>query len=309
MQIILAPMEGLADFWLRQLITDMGGIDLVINEFVRVVDAPLPDRVFYKNSPELLNKGKTRNNTPVRVQLLGSDCSAMAANAEMALSLGSHGIDLNFGCPSKTVNKSCGGAIMLNDPESIYQVVKSVKDRAGTEHIVSAKMRLGFNDTSLAIENAQAIESAGANALTVHGRTKKQGYTRPIYWDWIKTVKDNIDIPVVANGEIWTPQDYIKCQQESDCKDVMIGRGLVSQPDLGNQIKNNSAPKAWAELKPHFIEFNDLVTANMREGYVSGRIKQWLRHLCSAYPEAQQLFDKIKLEKDIHKIRPLIIES
>ena len=297
MRIILAPMEGLADFWLRQLITEFGGIDLVINEFVRVVDSPLPDKVFYKNSPELLNNAQTRSGTPIRVQLLGSHPQAMADTALTAIRLGSNGIDLNFGCPSKTVNNHCGGAAMLKNPDNIYAVVHAVR-QAVPKHIpVSAKMRLGFDDTSLTLTNAEAICAAGASELTVHGRTRKQGYKPPAYWEWIAKINEHIHIPVIANGEVWSTEDYHLCRQQSGCSDVMLGRGIVCQPDLAAQIKHQHAAKPWQEIKPSLIEFYQGTAASMHDNYVAGRVKQWVKHLTLAYPEADALFNQIRAIK------------
>src|SRR5690606_31435498 len=127
MRIVLAPMEGLADVHLRRLITAQGGFDWVVSEFVRVLDHLYPDRVFLSRCPELLNGGRTQSGTPLRVQLLGNHLDAMAANAQRAVELGSYGIDLNFGCPSKTVNRHRGGAVLLQEPETLYQIVHAVR--------------------------------------------------------------------------------------------------------------------------------------------------------------------------------------
>ena len=145
MRLILAPMEGLADVHLRRLITAQGGFDWSVSEFVRVVDQLYPARVFYNMCPELRNGGCTDSGTPVRVQLLGSEPEAMAANAVRAVALGSFGIDINFGCPSRTVNRRKGGAVMLQEPESLYRVVSAVRAAVPADVVVSAKMRLGFD--------------------------------------------------------------------------------------------------------------------------------------------------------------------
>ena len=122
-KLILAPMEGVLDSLMRKLLCEINSYDLCIAEFIRVVDALVPIKTFYKICPELLKNGYTGNNTPVRVQLLGQHPEWMAENALRALELGSHGIDINFGCPAKTVNKSQGGAVLLKEPEKIYQIL------------------------------------------------------------------------------------------------------------------------------------------------------------------------------------------
>ena len=116
MRVILAPMQGVLDPFVRQLLTEVNEYDLCITEFVRVVDQLLPEKVFYRLCPELKNQGFTPSRTPVRVQLLGQHPNCLAENAHRAIELGSHGIDLNCGCPSKTVNGSNGGAALLKQP-------------------------------------------------------------------------------------------------------------------------------------------------------------------------------------------------
>src|SRR5699024_12877727 len=121
MRLILAPMQGVLDPFMRQLLTSCNNYDLCVSEFVRVVDQLLLKEVFYLLCPELYQQGYTDSGTPVRVQLLGQHPQWLAENANLAIELGSHGIDLNCGCPSKTVNGSCGGASLLKQPELIYQ--------------------------------------------------------------------------------------------------------------------------------------------------------------------------------------------
>ncbi|WP_445947025.1 tRNA-dihydrouridine synthase, partial [Shewanella sp.] len=113
MRVILAPMEGVVDPLMRDILSKINPYDLLVTEFVRVVDQLLPEKVFYKLCPELRQQGMTSNGTPVRVQLLGQEPQCMAENAVRAIELGSNGVDVNFGCPAKMVNRSKGGAILL----------------------------------------------------------------------------------------------------------------------------------------------------------------------------------------------------
>lgn len=304
MRLILAPMEGLADHFLRRLITAQGGFDWVVSEFVRVVDRPLPDSVFQRICPELLNNGQTASGTPVRVQLLGNHLDAMAANAQKAIELGSFGIDLNFGCPSKTVNRSQGGAILLREPETLYRVVQAVRQALPAEVVVSAKMRLGYDDASLMIENAQAIESAGATELTVHARTKAQGYAPPAHWDQLAKLAEHIRLPLIANGDIWTPEDYRRCVSIVGTEDVMLGRGAIRNPDLAARIRQSSKANTttWPQLAPLIAEFWQEVRRAMPERYCAGRLKQWLNHLRQVHPEAEQLWQQVRGEADIYRL-------
>src|ERR1700710_1212059 len=179
--IILAPMEGLLDFTLRDVLTRVGGIDRCVAEFIRVTGTLLPERAFRRVVPELDHGGLTRAGVPVRAQLMGSDAVCLAENAARLASLGPAGIDLNFGCPAKVVNRHGGGAALLDDPELIARIVAAVRRAVPRGMPVSAKMRLGFNDDTRALECAHAIVDAGADELVVHARPKADGYRPPAY--------------------------------------------------------------------------------------------------------------------------------
>ena len=235
--IALAPMEGLMDGTFRELLTAIGGIDHCVTEFIRVTNQVYPEKVFHRFSPELRNGGKTKAGTPVHIQLLGNHPELLARNAAKAANMGAPAIDLNFGCPAKTVNRHDGGASLLKSPERIFKIVTAVRKAVPKEIPVSAKIRLGFSDTQLLIDNALAIETGGASEITIHGRTKTDGYKPPAYWDLIGNAKQHLRINVIANGEVWSIEDYSRCRTESDCEDVMIGRGMIRYPDLAKRIK------------------------------------------------------------------------
>ena len=309
MRIVLAPMEGLADAHLRRLITAQGGYDWVVSEFVRVVDRLYPDRVLYGDCPELAQGGRTDSGTPLRVQLLGSDPAAMAANAVRVVELGSFGVDINFGCPSKTVNRRAGGAVMLKEPESLYRVVSAIRAALPKSVMVSAKMRLGFDDTSLMLDNAAAIESAGAGELTVHARTRMQGYAPPAHWEELGRIRQHINIPLIANGDICSVEDYHRCVAVAGTIDVMLGRGAVRMPFLANQIRaNKSLESEWEHISPLLYHFWQEISATMIPRDRIGRIKQWVNYLRQAHPEAEQLWRIIRLESSIQNVEKLLLE-
>ena len=295
MRVILAPMQGVLDPFVRQLLTEVNDYDLCITEFVRVVDQLLPEKVFYRLCPELKNQGFTSSGTPVRVQLLGQHPECLAENAIRAIDLGSHGIDLNCGCPSKTVNGSNGGAALLKQPESIYRATQALRRAVPSEFPVSVKVRLGWDDISQAFEIADAVEQGGATEITVHGRTKSDGYRADrINWKKIGEVRDRLSIPVIANGEIWHWQDGQECLSQTGCQDLMVGRGALNIPNLSHVLKSNAEKMPWCEIQKILQKY-----ANVENEYDSGfyhvaRIKQWLRYLNKEYDEANQVFDKIK---------------
>ncbi|BEU97572.1 tRNA-dihydrouridine synthase [Acidovorax sp. DW039] len=308
MTLLLAPMEGLLDFVLRDVLTRVGGVDRCVSEFIRITGSLLPDKVFLRYVPELLNGSRTAAGVPVRAQLLGSDPVCMAENAARLAALNPEGIDLNFGCPAKVVNRHGGGAALLQEPERIAQVVAAVR-RAVPAHLpVSAKMRLGFNDTSLMRECAQAMQDGGAAELVVHARTKSDGYRPPAYWELIPEIRAAVRIPVVANGEIWTVQDAQRCREVSGCNALMLGRGAVADPGLARALRAADSGQAgtdtvrWADLLPHLQTFWDLVCADLEPRQRAGRLKQWLNLLRRRYPEAQQAFDHVRTLTDQREI-------
>lgn len=297
-KIVLAPMEGVLDPLLREVLTALGGIDQCVTEFVRVTDGLLPESVFLRYAPELATGGKTAAGVPVLLQLLGSRPDMLAHNAERAAHLGAPGIDLNFGCPSKTVNRHRGGALLLETPEDVHEIVKAVRAAVPASTPVSAKMRLGYHDTSLALENACAIAEAGADALTVHARTKLEGYKPPAHWHWIARIRASVAIPVTANGEIWSWEDYRRCRQISGCEHVMIGRGLIARPGLARAIKQRRqglVPTAddWAHALAALRQYLDRL-ALTTPSLIPGRAKQWLGMMKREHPEAEALFERIK---------------
>lgn len=306
MRVVLAPMEGVLDHLMRDLLTKVGGYDLCITEFVRVVDQVISDKAFLRYCPELLNANAygctTEAGTPVRVQLLGQNPECMADNAAKVIELGSHGVDINFGCPSKMVNNNRGGAVLLKDPENLYKIVGAIKKSVPEGAIVSAKIRLGFEDKSLAIENAQAVEAAGGHELTVHARTKLEGYKPPAHWEWIAKIKQNIDIPVIANGDIFSQTDAQKCREVSSCNDIMVGRGALMLPNLGQVIKQTASIMPWHEVQKLLLKYTECETYGDKSKYYPNRVKQWLKYLKLQYIEADQLFQDVRVLKTTEAI-------
>ncbi len=306
MKLVLAPMEGLTDPIMRDVLTHVGSFDWCVTEFIRVTDSVLPDHIYYSYCPELKAEGKTAAGTPVHVQFLGNNPEMLAANAVRAATLGAPAIDMNFGCPAKTVNRHRGGSVLLDEPEVVYELVKAVRDAVPAHIPVSAKMRLGYMDRNFMLDNAHAIEDAGASWVTVHARTKADGYTPPAFWDQLQPIREALKINVIANGEIWNNTDARQCQLESGCEDLMIGRGAVTTPDLTQCIRNNSDEPllCWQDLLALQIRF--INGPSKTEIGMVGRYKQWLGMMSKHYPEAKMLWNEIKRLKKIDEINEKI---
>ena len=310
--LTLAPMEGVVDVYMRDMLTRIGGFDLCVSEFVRVSQQRYPASVFYHLCPELKNGGRTPAGVPVHVQIMGGEAGVMADNAAFAAELGAPGIDINFGCPAKTVNRHDAGATLLQWPDRLYEIVSKVR-RAVPECVpVSAKMRLGFADKSLALENALAVEAAGAGKLTIHARTKMEGYRPPAHWEYLRPIRERLCIPVVANGEIWTMADYEKCREISGCDDVMVGRGVIARPGLGCEIMASrkgsirSPAFGWPEILTLIGEYRQLITGMGNPPREAGRLKQWTKLLGRTYPTATDLFMAIRRFDDPRDIMTVV---
>ena len=303
---LLAPMEGLTDPLMRQILTqiatDLGRpYDWSVSEFIRVTQHVLPAHVFYKYVPELHHDAKTASGTPIHIQLLGSEAQLIAENAAYACELGAPAIDINFGCPAKTVNSHRGGSVLLDEPEVMYDIISAVRQAVPAHIPVSAKIRLGYTDTSRMDDIKAAIAASGADWLTIHARTKTQGYKPPAYWDKIQSF-NTLDIPVIANGEIWNSEQAQNCMAQSGTTHLMLGRGAVTRPDLIAQVDANNNDTetlkafAWQDLITHQIKF--LEGAAKSDVVLVGRYKQWLAMLTKGYSEAKIVWNDIKREKN-----------
>lgn len=309
----LAPMEGVLDPLLRQVITKHSLVDVCTTEFVRITDKLLPKHVFYRYSPELLNGSTTASGVPVLVQILGGKPEWMAKNAQHAIELGARGIDINFGCPAKTVNKHDGGASLLKNPTRLYDTISAIKNNLPAGTHVSAKVRLGYSDKTKILDIAKACSDAGASWLTVHARTKEEGYQPPAHWHLIAEMKSVSKIPIIANGDIWSLKDYKNCVLESGCESVMIGRGLLRNPMLAKEIKKDYEILSEEKFKKTLLmmlEYLELSPFVYGESVACGRIKQWLK-ICT-YPQHkgfEYLFEKIKKINQVQKMRVFLQDT
>lgn len=296
------------DHTMRHMLTSLGGVDRCVTEFLRVTDRLLPPRVFHRICPELGAGGKTHTGVAVYLQLLGGQPGPMGDNAARAAALGAPGIDLNFGCPAKTVNKSDGGAIILREPERVHAIVAAVRKAVPAGVPVSVKTRLGFDDSGLFLDIVQGIEAAGATELTVHARTRSQAYRPPAHWHEIATARERVSLPIIANGEIWSPGDAQRARAVSGCQDLMLGRGALCRPDLPRLIGatdrgDDLPPLTWQAVAAMLQDYLALSLAHYDARYVVNPIKQWLVYLQYYYLEAALLFTRVKRIRDPDSMR------
>lgn len=307
-QLVLAPMEGVIDHTMRARLTSLGGMDRCVTEFLRVSQELQPPRVFYRICPELRTEGKTKSGVPVFLQLLGGDPMLLAEHASRGAELGAPGIDLNFGCPAKTVNKSDGGAVLLREPERIYRIVAAVRRAVHPGVPVTAKIRLGFNDRERFLDIVSAVSSAGPSELTIHARTRADGYKPPAYWSEIARARAVSAIPLIANGEIWSVEDARAARLASATTRLMLGRGALCRPDLPRLIRasdrgDNVRALSWCEIVVMVREHLDELVVQYPARFAVNPIKQWLNYLRHYYPQAAQFFSQIKRVKEPELMR------
>jgi tRNA-dihydrouridine synthase C len=301
-------MEGMVDNVMREVLTGIARYDWCVAEFIRVTGTRLPGKTFRRVCPELLNGARTASGTAVRLQLLGADPALMAANAAKAASFDPYGIDLNFGCPAPTVNRHRGGAALLDEPELLHAITAAVRAAVPDRHPVTAKLRLGIRDTSRTIECVQALEAGGASEIVLHARTKIDGYRPPARWEWLALAREAVSVPLIANGEIWTVEDWRRCKEISGCVDVMLGRGAVADPFLAARLRGEPAG-TWLDLERPLHAFWAGVRAKVEARHAPGRLKQWLMLLRRTWPEAEALYQRVRPIRDPAEIDPVLASA
>ncbi len=268
---LLAPMEGVTEPCFRDLVlsrnpaTQLGG---AFSEFVRVSEAPVPHHILARHL------GPQRFEAPVGLQLMGSDLAMLAETARRAVACGAPLIDLNFGCPAKGSLRGCAGSALLEEPAALERVVRAVVDALPFTP-VSAKIRAGVADASRVEDLARAAEAGGAALLTVHCRTRAEGYRPHIDWTRIARAVAAVAIPVCGNGGVRTHADLQRMRDETGCAFVMVGHGALADPWIfsGERVSRAQAARFLLDYA-HTMR----TRGEFGPGGVVARLKQLFHH-------------------------------
>lgn len=230
--LFLAPMAGVTDIPFRALCKKYGA-ECVVTEMVSSRALCYHD----KKTEQLALMPKEER--PAFLQIFGSDPACMAEAARLALRFSPDGVDINAGCPAPKIVKSGDGSALLCNPGHLYEVVRAVKEALAPHGVpLTVKLRIGFDEAHKnAIENARMCEKAGADAITVHGRTREQMYAPPVDRESIRAVKQSVGIPVIANGDVTDAESALSMLAETGCDGLMIGRGALGNPYIFREIR------------------------------------------------------------------------
>lgn len=253
--LFLAPMEGLGDRPFRKAMASVGGFDEAVTEFIRVPrNAHILSLAAVYDASEL-------GTIPLAAQIMGVEPEPVAEMARELVRRGAKRIDLNCGCPSSTVVGKGAGSSLLKDPTYLHTLAKALVSAVDVP--VTLKMRSGYEDTSLIKENLLAAQESGIAFLTLHPRTKVDGYGPPAKWEYIALAKSILKIPVVGNGDILTAADAHRMLKETGCDALMIGRGAATNPFIFHEIRASFAQTAYNSAYERLESFIETFVENL----------------------------------------------
>lgn len=301
-RVSLAPMAGITDYVLRSLIRKYSSSCLLTTEMIS--SEFLAQTLNGRSGIEILKKDENHN--PISYQISGHKPHLMKQAAE-ALSKYADMIDINMGCPVKKVVGGQDGCSLMRNPELAADLVKAVKD--GTDKPVSVKFRLGYTMDELNfVEYGQKMQEAGAEFITIHGRTRSQMYSGKADWKLIRKLKENVDIPVFANGDIVSIETAIQALEDSQADGIAIGRGVLGDPTLIYRIEHylqtgEKLPTPPIEERVKMLKWHlDEEIKLRREDVAIKFMRKFYPYYLAGFKNAKVLRSQLVVEEDYNKI-------
>jgi len=227
-RVLQSPLSGVTDLVFRRLVRRYAPDSMMYTEMVNATELH-----HLKELPKIMEVDP--NERPISIQLFDCRPDFLAEAAQKAVAEGADTIDINMGCPVNKITKKGGGSSLLRKPKVAQEIVKEVVNAVDVP--VTVKTRIGWNDEEITIlDFAKLMEDAGAQMITIHGRTRAQGYNGNARWQWIARVKEVLDIPVIANGDVFSVESAIQCLQITGADGVMCSRGTLGYPFLVGEI-------------------------------------------------------------------------
>jgi tRNA-dihydrouridine synthase B len=254
-RVLQSPLSGVTDLVFRRLVRRYAPTSMMYTEMVSATEIH-----HLQQLPKLM--AIDPDEQPISIQLFDCRPDFMAEAARKAVQEGAMTIDINMGCPVNKITKKGGGSSLLRQPAIAEKIVREVVN--AVEVPVTVKTRLGWSDEEITIlDFARRMESAGARMLTLHGRTREQGYKGTARWDWIRQVKQVLSIPVIANGDIFSVESAIRCLEITGADGVMCSRGTLGYPRLVGEI-DHYLKTGEKLLELTFIELLELAKEHLQ---------------------------------------------